>query len=180
MRRLLGLVTVLVLILFAACGEKSEAPRPAASEAVRPATSPRAPDRCEHNMPPAVCPKCVPALAAVYQSKGDWCQEHGFPESLCPICNPDAKFPDVGGPAATPADWCGGHGLPESKCTKCNPSLVEQFKASGDWCEEHGFWPLGSARNSCHGSASRRSSSTPCGARGEVQVQQHRMQPMYR
>jgi len=138
-RRLLGLVTVLVLILFAACGEKSEAPRPAASEAVRPATSPRAPDRCEHNMPPAVCPKCVPALAAVYQSKGDWCQEHGFPESLCPICNPDAKFPDVGGPAATPADWCGGHGLPESKCTKCNPSLVEKFKAAGDWCEEHGF-----------------------------------------
>ncbi|HEY0133992.1 MAG TPA: hypothetical protein VGB85_07930, partial [Nannocystis sp.] len=90
-------------------------------------------------MPPAICPKCNPVLAAVYQSKGDWCPEHGFPESLCPICNPGVKFPDVGEPAAAPADWCGGHGLPESKCTKCNPSLVEQFKAAGDWCEEHGF-----------------------------------------
>jgi cobalt-zinc-cadmium efflux system membrane fusion protein len=29
--------------------------------------------------------------------------------------------------------------LPESKCTKCNPELTEQFKAAGDWCEEHGF-----------------------------------------
>lgn len=90
-------------------------------------------------MPPAICSKCNPALAAVYQSKGDWCPEHGFPESLCPVCNPGVKFPDVGAPSAAPADWCGGHGLPESKCTKCNPSLVEKFKASGDWCEEHGF-----------------------------------------
>ncbi len=139
MKQLLGLVAVLVLTLFAACGEKGETPRSTAKEAVRPTTSPPTPDRCEHGMPPTACPKCVPALAAVYQSKGDWCQEHGFPESLCPICKPDVKFPDVGAPAAAPADWCGGHGLPESKCTKCNPSLVEQFKASGDWCEEHGF-----------------------------------------
>ncbi|MDC0721467.1 efflux RND transporter periplasmic adaptor subunit [Nannocystis bainbridge] len=86
-----------------------------------------------------ICPKCNPALAAVYQSKGDWCHEHGFPGSLCPICKPDVKLPDVGPPVAAPADWCGGHGLPESKCTKCNPSLVAQFKAAGDWCEEHGF-----------------------------------------
>ncbi|MBL9101591.1 MAG: efflux RND transporter periplasmic adaptor subunit [Myxococcales bacterium] len=90
-------------------------------------------------MTQAICPKCNPALAAVYQSKGDWCPEHGFPESLCPICKPDVKLPDFGEPATAPTDWCGGHGLPESKCTKCNPSLVAQFKAAGDWCEEHGF-----------------------------------------
>lgn len=139
MRLLLGLVSVLVLMLVAACGERSQIPRLAASVTAAPAASLPATDRCEHGMPPTICPKCDPALAAVYQSKGDWCQEHGFPESLCPSCNPDVKFPDVGEPAVAPADWCGGHGLPESKCTKCNPSLVEQFKAAGDWCEEHLF-----------------------------------------
>ncbi len=139
MRRLPGLVIVLVPILFAACDPKSETPRPAASETAPPAASPPALDRCEHGMAPRICSRCNPALAAVYQSKGDWCPEHGFPESLCPVCNPDVKFPDVGEPVAAPADWCGGHALPESKCTKCNPSLVEQFKASGDWCEAHGF-----------------------------------------
>lgn len=137
--RLFGLVITLVLTLFAACEQRSEVPRPAASEPAPPAVSQPGPDRCEHGMPPQMCPKCNPALAAVYQAKGDWCPEHGFPESLCPVCNPDVKFPDVGKPAAAPADWCGGHGVPESKCTKCNPSLIEQFKASGDWCEEHGF-----------------------------------------
>ena len=147
MRWRLGIASVLVLMLVGACGERSTTPRsatreavpPAGSKAAPPAVSLPAPDRCEHGMPPTICPKCNPALAAVYQSKGDWCQEHGFPESMCPICKPDAKFPEVGKPAAAPADWCGGHGLPESKCTKCNPSLVEQFKAAGDWCEEHGF-----------------------------------------
>lgn len=139
MRRLLGPILILIQILLAACEPRSEAPRSVAREAAPSTASPSAPDRCEHGMPPSVCPKCVPALAAVYQAKGDWCAEHGFPESLCPICKPDVKFPDIGEPAAAPADWCGGHGLPESKCTKCNPSLVERFKAAGDWCEDHGF-----------------------------------------
>jgi cobalt-zinc-cadmium efflux system membrane fusion protein len=31
------------------------------------------------------------------------------------------------------------HALVESKCTKCNPSLIAQFRAAGDFCEEHGF-----------------------------------------
>lgn len=138
MRRLLGLVVAPVL-MFAACNQDSEAPRSVASEAAPPAAAQPAVDRCEHGMPPTICSKCNPALAAVYQSKGDWCPEHGFPESLCPICKPDVKFPDVGEPVAAPADWCGGHALPESKCTKCDPSLAAQFKASGDWCAEHGF-----------------------------------------
>ena len=96
---------------------------------------------CEHAVPGAMCPKCNPALVAVYQAKGNWCQAHGFPESFCPICKPDAPMPKIDfGPSNIPAaDWCGGHGLPESKCTQCNPGLISQFKDKGDWCEEHGF-----------------------------------------
>ncbi len=43
----------------------------------------------EHGVLEAVCPKCNPALAAVFKAKGDWCAEHGFPESFCPICHPE-------------------------------------------------------------------------------------------
>ena len=139
MRGLIALLIVLVLIPLAACEQRSEAPRAAAIEAAPPAASQPAMTRCEHGMPPSICPKCNPALAAVYQSKGDWCQEHGFPGSLCPVCKPDVKFPDVGQPVTAPTDWCVEHGLPESKCTKCHPALVEQYQAAGDYCDEHGF-----------------------------------------
>jgi cobalt-zinc-cadmium efflux system membrane fusion protein len=43
----------------------------------------------EHGVLEAVCTKCNPVLAAVFQAKGDWCAEHGFPESLCPRCHPE-------------------------------------------------------------------------------------------
>jgi len=43
----------------------------------------------EHGVLEAVCTKCNPKLAAVFQAKGDWCPEHGFPESFCPICHPE-------------------------------------------------------------------------------------------
>lgn len=52
--------------------------------------------RCEHGLPPELCTKCNPALAAVFKAKGDWCEEHGFPESFCPICKPGGPVPDVG------------------------------------------------------------------------------------
>ena len=29
--------------------------------------------------------------------------------------------------------------VPESQCTRCNPDLIAAFKATGDWCEEHGL-----------------------------------------
>lgn len=135
MSRWLGLVILLLMLAATACDERGDVSK-AATQATPPATSP---GMCEHGVPEGLCPKCDPALAAVFQSKGDWCEEHGFPESFCPICDPNPDFPDVGTPAAPPADWCGGHGLPESKCTKCNPSLVPSFQAAGDWCEEHGF-----------------------------------------
>ena len=37
----------------------------------------------------ALCTKHHPALAAIFQAKGDWCPEHGFPESICPLCHPE-------------------------------------------------------------------------------------------
>jgi len=43
----------------------------------------------EHGVLEAVCTKCNPKLAPVFQAKGDWCEEHGFPESVCPICHPE-------------------------------------------------------------------------------------------
>jgi membrane fusion protein, heavy metal efflux system len=134
--RWLGLVIWLLVLAATACDERGDVSEAAPQQATPSATSP---DRCEHGVPEGLCTKCNPALAAVFQSKGDWCEAHGFPESFCPICNADPDFPDVGAPAAPPADWCGGHGLPESKCTKCDPSLVPSFQAAGDWCEAHGF-----------------------------------------
>src|SRR6185436_16987896 len=43
----------------------------------------------EHGVLEAVCTKCNPRLAAIFQDKGDWCAEHGFPESFCPTCHPE-------------------------------------------------------------------------------------------
>jgi cobalt-zinc-cadmium efflux system membrane fusion protein len=131
------LLCVLVVVPLSACkdrGESREAPALTANT-----SSAQTAGRCEHGLPPALCTKCNPSLAAVFQAKDDWCAEHGFPESFCPICNPGAPIPDVGSAPAGVADWCRGHGLPESKCTKCNPELIPRFQAAGDWCAEHGF-----------------------------------------
>jgi hypothetical protein len=29
--------------------------------------------------------------------------------------------------------------VPESSCTRCDPSLIAAFKATNDWCAEHGL-----------------------------------------
>ncbi len=94
MRRLVAALSVLILT---GCGSEggastatAEEPGPAAEGAM-----------CEeHGVLEAVCTKCNPKLAAVFQSKGDWCQEHGFPESFCPICHPEKG----GKPAADVGD----------------------------------------------------------------------------
>ncbi|MBI5501146.1 MAG: efflux RND transporter periplasmic adaptor subunit [Deltaproteobacteria bacterium] len=62
---------------------------PSAASPSSPAARP-AGEMCEHGVLGAVCPKCHPALAAVYRAKGDWCAEHGFPESFCPTCRPES------------------------------------------------------------------------------------------
>lgn len=125
-------------MLCAGCEKPVQPDVEAAAAVESAAAASHAAGECEHHLPAALCPRCQPALAAVYQARGDWCDEHGFPESFCPICNPDAVIPDVDAPASA-SDWCGGHALPESQCTKCNPSLIPRFRAAGDYCEEHGF-----------------------------------------
>lgn len=110
---------LLMALALPACKDRSEsrnAPARASSSTAQTA------GRCEHGLPQALCPKCTPALAAVYQARGDWCAEHGFPESFCPICNPgrrsrmwaqrpplsqigapDTACPSPGAPSATPS-----------------------------------------------------------------------------
>lgn len=75
-----------LLLLFAACGQEVAVPSPA--PATRSATA-AADGLCEHGVLAPACPRCNPALAAVYQVKGDWCPEHGFPLSFCPIHHPE-------------------------------------------------------------------------------------------
>src|SRR5690606_14300176 len=82
-----------LLALGAACEDsgdsrKARTPPPSSSTAT-------VAGRCEHALPPALCTRCNPALAAVFQAKGDWCAEHGFPESFCPICHPNAPIPNL-------------------------------------------------------------------------------------
>src|SRR5512134_839776 len=75
---------VSVALIFAvACSKEPTTPVEAASA---PATD----QLCaEHGVLEAVCTKCNPKLAPVFQAKGDWCAEHGFPESFCPVCHPE-------------------------------------------------------------------------------------------
>lgn len=83
---------VVVLALLGCDAPEPATPTPVAMQVAAPApTSTALPgQRCEHGLPAALCTTCKPELAAVFQSKGDWCDEHGFPESLCPICKPGA------------------------------------------------------------------------------------------
>ena len=78
-----GLAVLLCLALAASCSTQPTEP---AAEASAPS-----PDQlcAEHGVLEAVCTKCDPKLAPVFQAKGDWCAEHGFPESFCPICHPE-------------------------------------------------------------------------------------------
>lgn len=94
------------LLLLVACGQEAAAPNPAltASSAASPAVSEDA--LCEHGVLAPACPRCNPALAAVYQAKGDWCPEHGLPMSFCPTHHPEKggrPSADVS-PDAAPAD----------------------------------------------------------------------------
>ncbi|KAB2911538.1 MAG: efflux RND transporter periplasmic adaptor subunit [Kofleriaceae bacterium] len=77
---------LMAALVASACAEKDppKTDEPAAKAAVDG-------EFCEeHGVLEAVCTKCNPKLAAVFQAKGDWCDQHGFPESFCPICHPEA------------------------------------------------------------------------------------------
>jgi cobalt-zinc-cadmium efflux system membrane fusion protein len=76
---------MLAFLLLAACGREAAAPAEAPT-----ATSVVSEDGlCEHGVLAPACPKCNPALAAVYLAKGDLCAEHGLPMSFCPIHHPE-------------------------------------------------------------------------------------------
>lgn len=79
----------LMLLGSLACGRGAE--RSAASSRDDAPSTPASTDEmcAEHGVLEALCTKCNPRLAAVFQAKGDWCAEHGFPESICPICHPE-------------------------------------------------------------------------------------------
>lgn len=76
------------LLVILGCGGEE-----AASDglSVKRATAPlSAADFCaEHGVAEAVCTKCNPKLATIFQGNGDWCAEHGFPESFCRTCHPE-------------------------------------------------------------------------------------------
>lgn len=77
---------VLVLgLLTPGCRDKNAVPAAQTS----PPSEGASEELCPHGVLASICPKCNPALAAVFQAKGDWCGEHGLPESVCPICHPE-------------------------------------------------------------------------------------------
>lgn len=93
MRLLLCLLALIPLVAAAGCGESrplesSTSPPEAASAQAAPPVLEEGMCR-EHGVLEALCTKCNPKLAVVFQAKGDWCDEHGFPESICPQCHPE-------------------------------------------------------------------------------------------
>ncbi len=98
-RRAALLPFLLLGALAAGCAESAEATAPAGTEAARGAVC------AAHGVLEAVCTKCKPSLAPVFQAKGDWCAEHGFPASFCPVCRPERggrPVADVAGEEAPP------------------------------------------------------------------------------
>lgn len=74
-----------LLLGLGACRDKGTEPAPVAAQGAS------TPDEalCPHGVLATICPKCHPAMAAVFRAKGDWCKEHELPESVCPICHPE-------------------------------------------------------------------------------------------
>ncbi len=95
MRRLLCLLALIPLVAAAGCGESPPAQTSAAAQETTPARAEppllsEEEGMCrEHGVLEALCTKCNPKLAVIFQAKGDWCDEHGFPESICPQCHPE-------------------------------------------------------------------------------------------
>ncbi|WP_026842950.1 efflux RND transporter periplasmic adaptor subunit [Citrifermentans bremense] len=98
MHRILTLVTVAALAVASGCGKSDQSKAPAAAKQAASdlkATREAAGLCQEHGVLEALCTKCNPKLAPIFQAKGDWCAEHGFPMSVCPI-----HFPERGGKPA--------------------------------------------------------------------------------
>jgi cobalt-zinc-cadmium efflux system membrane fusion protein len=95
-KTILGAIAVVLLVLGLGCGGASRQDPSGGRDAREPALSAESgaenmPEGlcAEHGVLEALCAHCNPALAKVFQAKGDWCAEHGHPESFCPICHPE-------------------------------------------------------------------------------------------
>ncbi len=86
---LMSLLSSLTLLLVPACERAGVDEQSPSGEQRSPSASVTEAGLCEHGVLDAICPKCHPAVAAVFKAKGDWCEEHGFPESVCPTCHPE-------------------------------------------------------------------------------------------
>lgn len=84
MRHLLLVLLTVAVAALAGCQKRPEHP-----DAGRLVDTTEGALCAEHGVLQAVCPRCNPALVAVFKAKGDWCDEHGFPESFCPLCSPE-------------------------------------------------------------------------------------------
>ncbi|MCK9419157.1 MAG: efflux RND transporter periplasmic adaptor subunit [Nitrospirae bacterium] len=108
MRRLAILVTLIALAAISGCSKKETATAPMAvkQSAADPRKAAQEAGLCkEHGVLEALCTKCNPKLAPIFQAKGDWCAEHDLPESVCPICHPERggrPAVDVAGDDAPP------------------------------------------------------------------------------
>lgn len=90
MQRLLWLTFILPLALGTGCGNGGTAIVSTTEHSAKSKEVVQEEGFCkEHGVLEALCTKCNPALAAVFQAKGDWCEEHGLPESICPKCHPE-------------------------------------------------------------------------------------------
>lgn len=90
-----------VLAVAVGCGRSAGPNAAAPAVAVSAAPAPAAADLCVHEVPAELCTRCEPALAEVFRSTGDWCEEHGLPESHCRACHPSLTFPAGSGEAPT-------------------------------------------------------------------------------
>ncbi|WP_438002157.1 efflux RND transporter periplasmic adaptor subunit [Sorangium sp. So ce185] len=92
-----ALIPILAALLSceAACGRREADNAAPAEEQAKAGAKPAAGRAAEgalckeHGVLAALCTKCNPKLAPVFQAKGDWCEEHELPESICPICHPE-------------------------------------------------------------------------------------------
>lgn len=94
-KRLLSILSCLVLAGLPACSEQGAAPASAppaqhAAEGVVPGSHE---DWCgEHEVPESKCTRCDASLVAAFKATGDWCAEHGLPESQCVACDPSRRM----------------------------------------------------------------------------------------
>jgi hypothetical protein len=90
-----GSAAVVLVVLFAGCGQAAkvspEKAKTTVSERDEAGNSHDGWWCNEHGVPEEECGQCNSKLAADFQKKGDWCKEHDRPDSQCFICHPELE-----------------------------------------------------------------------------------------